>query len=571
MAIAAGATAASAWLMKPILDDVFLARDETVLTLVPLAVLAVFAIKGAATYAQAILMNRAGLQIVADIQRRLYRHLIHADLAFFQNTSTGTLIARFTNDTQMLRGATSSVLTAIVRDSLTLVALLGVLIFQDWQLALIALVIFPVAILPVRKIGRRMRKVSTSTQREVAEFTTHLDQTFQGARHVKAYTMEEHEANKADTVIEKVFRLFYKAERVRSLNHPLMETLGGVAIAVIIFYGGARVIEGATTPGTFFSFITALLMAYAPAKSLATLNASLQEGLAAAYRVFSFIDIEPEIRDRPGAPALKVTDAALGFENVSFSYHPEAPALRAINLEARRGQTIALVGPSGSGKSTLLNLIPRFYEPDEGRITIDGQDIRDVTLRSLRQSLSLVSQEVALFDNTIRANIAYGRETASFEEIEAAARRAAADDFIRALPDGYDTFVGEMGVRLSGGQRQRISIARAILNDAPILLLDEATSSLDTESERLIQAGMEELMRGRTTVLIAHRLSTVQHADLICVLDKGEIVERGTHSELLASGGAYARLYALQFRDGGTDTGEVALGLDAAASPSPVR
>jgi len=394
-----------------------------------------------------------------------------------------------------------------------------------------------------------MRRVSADTQVQMAELTTLLDETFQGARVVKAYGMEGYETTRADRIIESIFALIWKAAKVRSINRPVMETLGGIAVAAVIFYGGSQVVAGATTAGTFFSFITAMLLAYQPLKNIANLNANLQEGLAAAQRVFFMLDVNPEIVDRPDARPLAVSGGAISLDAVRFGYVDDISALDGIALDIPAGETVALVGPSGAGKSTVLNLIPRFYDVDEGAIRIDGVDVRDVTTPSLRAAIALVSQEITLFDDTVRANIAYGRPGASEDEIVEAARNAGAHDFIEALPQGYDTHVGGRGLNLSGGQRQRLAIARAMLKDAPILLLDEATSALDTESERHVQAALARLKQGRTTLVIAHRLSTVVDADRICVMDGGRIVESGSHAELIAGKGAYARLYALQFAD----------------------
>jgi len=369
-------------------------------------------------------------------------------------------------------------------------------------------------------------------------------------RHVKAYNREGFETERTASVIENMFRIVYKSYRVRALSSPIMETLGGIAVAAIIFYGGWQVIDGSLTPGAFFSFVTALLLAYKPMKSLANLNTNLQEGLAASQRLFHVLDMEPTIKDGPGTKALVISGGAVALEGVSFAYHENAPALSSVSLAIPAGKMVALVGPSGAGKSTILNLIPRFYDVSAGSIRIDGQDVRDVTLESLRDALALVSQESVLFDDSVRANIAYGRAGASDADIEAAAQGAAAHDFITQLPDGYDTMIGESGVKLSGGQRQRLSIARAMLKNAPILLLDEATSELDSESERKVQQALAELMRERTTLVIAHRLSTVIDADRIYTIEQGQIVESGTHAELLANNGAYARLYALQFAGG---------------------
>jgi subfamily B ATP-binding cassette protein MsbA len=394
-----------------------------------------------------------------------------------------------------------------------------------------------------------MRRVSADTQVETGQLMTLLHQTFQGARHVKAYGMESYEISRARDYMYRLFKISQRAARMRAIASPLMETLGGVAVALVILYGGHQVLSGVRTPGAFFSFITALLLAYQPLKSLAGLNASMQEGLAAAQRIFSVLDIEPVIRDKPGAAVLKVSGGEIRFDRVEFVYANGTVALKNISLTVPAGKRVALVGPSGAGKSTVLNLVPRFYDVASGRITVDGQDLRDVTLASLRAAIALVSQEVTLFDDTVKANIAYGRFDASDADIFAAAKAAAADEFIRGLPQGYDTTVGEHGVKLSGGQRQRIAIARAMLKNAPVLLLDEATSSLDTESERQVQVALNTLMQGRTSVVIAHRLSTVIGADLIYVMEGGRVVEQGTHAELMRREGVYARLYALQFAD----------------------
>ncbi len=547
MGAAAGSTAIRAWLMQPVLDRVFVGRDPSWLLPIAGAALAIAFVKGLSDYGEAVLMNRVGQRVVADVQIALFSRLMRADLAYFHAHPSGTLISRFTNDAVLLRNAAANVLGAIGKDALTVVFLVGVMFYQDWLLALVSFFVFPVAIHPIVGIGRRMRRVTANTQNEVGQLTTLLSQTFQGARLVKAYGMEAYEEQRAAQLFERLYRLIDRATRTRARASPMMETLGGAAIAIVILYGGHQVIAGARTPGAFFSFVTALLLAYQPLKSLANLNASLQEGLAAAQRIFQVFDVEPTIRDQPRAQPLQITGGEIRFERVRFGYAPGAVALDDISLTIPAGRSVALVGASGAGKSTILNLIPRFYDVEEGCITIDGHDIRSITLNSLRAAIAIVSQEVTLFDATLRANIAYGRFGASMADIEAAARAAGIDDFIRELPQGYDTPVGEHGVRLSGGQRQRIAIARAMLKDAPILLLDEATSALDSQSERQVQAALRTLIRGRTTLVIAHRLSTVQGADLIYVIDRGRLVESGRHTELLARGGLYARLYAMQF------------------------
>ncbi len=549
MGLAAGSTALRAWLMQPVLDRIFVGRDGSLLLLIAGGALAIAIVKGLADYGEAVLMNRVGQRVIADVQIALFTRLMRADLAYFHAHPSGTLISRFTSDAVLLRNAAANVLGAIGKDALTVVFLVGVMFYQDWLLALVSFFVFPVAIRPIVGIGRRMRRVSANTQAEIGQLTTLLSQTFQGARLVKAYGMEDYEERRAAGLFERLFALIDRATRTRSRASPMMETLGGAAIAIVILYGGHQVIVGTRTPGAFFSFITALLLAYQPLKSLANLNASLQEGLAAAQRIFQVLDVEPTIRDMPEARPLCVAGGEIRFDRVRFGYAPGAVALDDVSLTVPAGRTVALVGASGAGKSTILNLIPRFFDVEEGSIAIDGQDIRSVTLASLRGAVALVAQEVTLFDDTLRANIAYGRFGAAAEDIEAAARAAGADEFISELPNGYDTQVGEHGVRLSGGQRQRLAIARAMLKDAPILLLDEATSALDSESERQVQAALRTLIRGRTTLVIAHRLSTVQGADLICVVDRGRIAESGRHTELLARDGLYARLYAMQFAD----------------------
>ena len=550
MVIVASAQGMSAWLMKPIIDDVFIAKDRDMLKLVSLAVLATFAIKGFANYTQSILMNWVGMRIVADAQNILYSHLTKMDLGFFHNNPTGTLVSRFTADIAQIRNVVSNALTSLGKDLMSVIALVGVMFYQNMELAFISIFVFPIAILPMVKLGRRMRKVTANSQVETGLLMTLLAQTFQGMRVVKAYGMEKYEETRIQGLVERLFELSFKAARIRAMVSPIMETLGGVAIAIVIAYGGIQVIEGTSTTGELFSFITALLMAYDPMKKLGNLNVSIQEGLAGAQRLFIVLDTEPVLLDKPDAQELTNIKGGISLSNVTFSYGSDAPALSGVDLEVPAGKRIALVGPSGAGKSTILNLIPRFFDTDEGQVRIDGIDVRDVTMATLHQNIALVSQEVTLFDDTIRANIAYGRSGANNEDIYDAARHAAAHDFILELPLGYDTQVGEQGVKLSGGQRQRLAIARAMLKNSPILLLDEATSALDTESEQQVQVALDELMSGRTTLVIAHRLSTVVDADVIYVVEGGRITQSGSHDALIEQGGPYAKLFALQFSSG---------------------
>ncbi len=548
MAVAAAMAAVNAKLLEPAIDLVLVKQDRTMLWLIPVVVLVVAFVNAVATYGQSVMMNNLGQRIIGDLQVRLFSRLMRADLAFFQQRHTGTITSNFLYDTENLRDAISRALTGIAKDSLMAVFLLAVMFSQDWQLALGTMIVLPLVGVFIRKVGRRMRKASSAAQEETGKLGALLTETLEGVRVIKAYGRENHEIERARATVESRLAHLFRAARIRSAASPMTEFLGGMAMAIAFFYGGWKSGLGELSVGQFGSFIAALLLSYRPLKSLANMNADLQKGLAAAQRLFAMMDVEPEIVEHPQARELALSHGAITFDNVVFSYGGgEIPALDGISLEVAAGQTVALVGPSGAGKSTVLNLIPRFYDVNSGRVTIDGTDIRDVTLASLRGSIALVTQETVLFDDTVRNNIAYGRPEASEADIVAAAEAAAAHDFIAALPQGYDTVVGEGGGRLSGGQRQRIAIARAMLRDAPILLLDEATSALDSAVEQQVKAALAKLMAGRTTLVIAHRLSTIAAADRIYVLDGGKVIESGTHADLLAHDGTYAHLYALQF------------------------
>ncbi len=547
MALTAATTAATAWMLGPVFKWLFTDTNAAYLWPLAISIFVIFTLKAISAFGQGVLLNRIACRIVAELQDRMFKRLMHSDLAEFHASGSGGLVSRFTYDVQTLSAAVSTAIIGAGKDSFTVAALVGLMFFNDWQLSLIAFVAFPAAAFPMVQYGRKIRGLSKRMQTEIGRMTSSLTQVFQGIRQVKAYNAEQRESEEASRVVWKVASLKQKSARIALAITPIMELLIGIAVVVIVLYGGSQVISGAKPDGTFIvQFIAALLLAYDPMKRLARLNTQLQAGMAAAQRVFDLIDSKPSIVDRPSAATLGSVEGRIVLSGVQFSYGPNIPALHGIDIEIPAGKTVALVGPSGAGKSTVLNLIPRFYDVQKGSLTVDGHDIRDVTMHSLREQLALVSQEIVLFDQSVRNNIVFSRPGATEEEIVAAAKAAAAHDFIMQLPEGYDTMVGEQGAKLSGGQRQRLSIARAMLKNAPILLLDEATSALDTESERQVQDALKRLMVGRTTVMIAHRLSTVADADVIYVLEDGRVVEQGSHSELIARQSLYAKLWGMQ-------------------------
>lgn len=550
MVITAAATAAMAKLVEPAMNDLLVKPDESLLWLLPLGFLVTAMVKGAANYVQTVLMQKIGLRMIVMMQDQMFHRIVSADLAYIQSDSTGRQMTRFTNDVHFLRDATVKAFTGTGRD-LMMVLFLGVVMIElNWEMSLFALIFMPISVFPIIYIGRRLRRISRNTQESIGTVASYLDDVFKAAREVKAYGAEEYERSRAHEFFENVFNHFLKAGRTRARMSPILETMSGLALASVLAWGGHQTLANEIDVGQFMAFFTASLLAYQPVRSLANMNASLQLGLAAADRIFHLLDYEPKIIDVPDANKLQPGDAGVSFDGVSFSYDAGKSALMDTTITFAAGKTTALVGPSGAGKSTILNLIPRFYDAQGGWVRIDGQDIGSVTIESLRKSIALVSQEVTMFNDTVRANIAYAREGASDMDIIDAAKAAAAHEFITELPLGYDTMVGERGLRLSGGQRQRISIARAMLKNAPILLLDEATSSLDSESEHQVHTALTRLMRGRTTIVIAHRLSTVSDADCIYVLEKGRVVESGTHKELYSRGGLYAHYCRMQLDDG---------------------
>ena len=526
------------------------------------AVLMVFGaafLRGVTSFGAGYFTDWVGQRIVTDLRDELTAHLQSMDVAFFNRQRAGQIVSRITADVALVRATVTDALASLFQDSTRLIGLAAAAIYLDWVLALLSFLLFPVAALPLRYFSAALRKNSRRGQEAIARLNGLLHENVQGNRVVKAFGQEQYERRRFAEQDNHIFRLFMRASVIRSL--PITEMLSGIAIGGIIWYGGSSVITGARKPGDVVAFVIGLSLLYDPFKKLVRANFTIQQGMAGADRVFGLLDTKPQVRDCPDALTLAGVRQGIQFHDVTFAYEPGVPVLRHIELLIPAGKVVALVGMSGGGKSTLADLIPRFYDVTEGRITVDGVDIRDLTLASLRGHIAVVTQFTFLFNDSVRANIAYGTPGATTAEIEAAARAANAHDFVVGLPNGYETGIGDLGIRLSGGQRQRIAIARAILRNAPILILDEATSALDTESEGLVQEALERLMANRTTLVVAHRLSTVRRADRIVVVVRGQIVESGTHDELLATGTEYRKLYELQFRDGDVvdDTEEAAV------------
>jgi subfamily B ATP-binding cassette protein MsbA len=544
----AGATVGYPLVIKASFDTL-LGNDGGGLVWVLVAIVLITSARSVLLYLQAVLSNKFVIALATDIRKQTFGKLLSLDFGRLTSEAPGQHVSRLTNEITFIETAVQAALNSAVRDVLMIIALVGTLFYLDWVMSLVILLVYPIAFWPILEIGNRLRRVAKRTQAELGGMTALLTEKFSSVRLIKSFRLEDYASKQAADTFDEVYRLRLKAIRGKAKVDPLLEALGGIAVAGVIALAYWRISTGQATVGDFMGFVSALLMAAQPVRGLGNLAARLQEGLAATEKYYALIDETPTITDRPSARELDVGEARIAFENVSFSY-PVAgaiPALREVSLDIPGGATVALVGRSGGGKSTMINLVPRLFDVTEGRVTIDSQDIRDVTLGSLRSRIALVSQDITLFDDTIEANIALGRLGADHDEIVAAAQAAAADGFIRAQPDGYHTRIGDAGARLSGGQRQRLALARAILKDAPILLLDEATSALDTESERLVQAALDRFTKNRTTIVIAHRLSTVKDADRIVVLDQGRIAEMGTHDELRARGGIYEELCQSQF------------------------
>ena len=548
MSLCSGAQSFSAYLVKPVLDSIFFEKDLTKLYIMPAAVIVLFLIKGSFEYVQGYFMGYVGQRVVTDIRNLVFYNMQKQPLSFFDKTPTGSNISRIVNDVSLVQSTVSDSVAAVLKDAFTIIGLVIVAFRMEWKLTLIAFLILPFSIYPIVAFGKKLRKIGLNIQQYLARLTSFLHETITGQRIVKAFSMEGYENKRFTAENESLFRISMKRTKIRALSHPVMEVIGGVAVGVVIWYGGREVILGNSTPGTFFAFMASLIMLYEPIKKINKENHNVQQGLAASQRVFEIIDRQPEVMEKPDAAQLEKVEGVIDFENVSFRYD-EKMVLNNINLRIEKNEVIAVVGKSGVGKTTLVNLIPRFYDVTEGLVRVDGADIRDVTLDSLRRNIALVTQDVILFNDTIRSNIAYGVEPDE-ERLFEATRMAFAHDFILKLPKGYDTVVGEKGVRLSDGQKQRIAIARALYKNAPILILDEATSSLDAQSEIEVQKALENLMKGRTTIIIAHRLSTIINAHRIIVIDRGMVVQEGTHGSLIEQEGPYRKLYEIQFREG---------------------
>ena len=549
--VVSGSDGLIAWLVKPAMDDIFLKRDLRMLKLVPLGLLVAYLLKGVGRYWQAYLMAAVGERVVAGIRRELYTHIQGMPLAFFSSRHSAELMARVVTDVNRIARLASIVLVNTIRQAGTIVVLLAVMFAREWVLALIAAAVFPAVGVAIRTLGRQLYKINRRSQERIGELNVLLQESFTGTKIVKAFGREHLEQSRFDEINRRLLRLALKDARIDELSGPLMEVLTAFGIMGALWYGGYRVISGVLTPGEFFSFTTAVVLLYGPVRQLSRTVNTVQQTLGSVERVFEILDLPPAIVDAPHAHVLTDFHDRIVFDAVSFRYpDAEAEALSEISLTVYRGETVAVVGLSGAGKTTLMDLLPRFHDVTGGRITIDGYDLREVTVSSLRGLIGLVTQETFLFQDTLEYNIAYGRPGATREDVERAARMAQAHDFIAALPDGYQTLVGERGVKLSGGQRQRIAIARAFLKDPPILILDEATSELDAESEFLVQQGLTALTAGRTVLVIAHRLATVRNADRVIVVHGGRIVETGRHEELIArADGIYRRLAALQMLD----------------------
>ncbi len=548
MIIVGAVTAATVKLVEPTIDRLFINKEESLLFLLAGGYFILLSINGFANLIQSVLMQDIGLRNVETLQKQMFASLQNVELQFWHDNGAADQLSRFTTDVNILRDTISKVFTGFGRDLMKIIFLLITVILLNWKMALAVFIFIPLSVFPILRIGRRLRKLTGNMQNSMSKMLSVLDDSLKGIIHTKAYNMQDYEKSRNAKQFNNVYKLLYKSTRARALSYPIMDSLSGAVAAGVISYGGYLIIDDDMTTGQFMTIFMAVVAIAQPMKSLANLNSSFQEGLAGAGRIFKIIDYVPKIQDKADAVIFKPSKGHVKIRNIYFSYSDKTEVFSNLSLEIPAGKTAALVGTSGGGKTTLLNLLPRFYDIDKGEILIDGQNIKDLTQESLRSSIGLVSQQATLFNDTIMANIAYGKIGATKKEVVNAAKLAAADKFINAMPNGYESQVGEMGVKLSGGQRQRIAIARAILKNAPLLLLDEATSALDAESEYYVQSALNNLMVGRTTLVIAHRLSTVKDADVIYVIDNGKIAEHGKHDDLLKLNGVYKNLYKNQFK-----------------------
>ncbi len=543
--VVSGINGGIAWLVKPALDGIFLAKDKRLLAILPIAVLLLYFFKGSFSFIQSYLMRSVGAKIVRDIRNRLFGQLMYLPVGHYKKESTGAILSRVTNDVGILQNLLGQSIKDIFVESATVIVLIAVAFYRRWDLALMAVTVLPAAVYGSGKLGSRLKKVSKRIQQKISIITEYLTESLGGIKMIKVFCQEDDTITKFKKKNQEFYREIMRSSRLIEFTALFLEVVGGLGIAFVLWYGGKLVITGAITPGEFFSFLAAIFMIYTPARRLGVVNNSIQQARASLERIF---ELESREKERDGDVSILPIRKSIEFRDVSFTY-PDVrhDVLKDINLSIQKGEITALVGKSGVGKTTFVDLLPRFYDPSKGAIFIDGIDISKATLKSLRDQIGVVSQDVILFNDTVKNNIAFGRPDATDDDIISAAKAAYAHEFVSKLPQGYETVIGERGIRLSGGQRQRLSIARAILKNPPVLILDEATSSLDTESEIMVQKALENLMGNRTTIVIAHRLSTIRRATRIIVFDKGRIVESGTHEELIEAGGIYKRLYDLQF------------------------
>ena len=539
-------TAATAWLLDPAIKEIFENKNREMLYLIPLAIVFTFIIKAFSIYGTRIITIKVGIKIIKNIQTLMAQKFLLSDISHITKKHSGKYLSNFTNDITILFTILTGVVVTLFKETFTLIALLGLMFYHDWQLSLLAMIMIPVAAISSKNIGKKMGKKVHVSLEASDKFMKFLSEIIKGSWLIKIYQKEEDELKKISMIIDERFKAIRKVEQTRLGAGPIMEIISAVAIAIVVFFAGYRSIQGAITLGEFVSFLAALMLAYQPVRALAGINVGIQEGITAAKRIYEIIDQKNEIFNDENAPSLKLKNATLEFKNISFTYPDGTHALKNLSAKIEGGKKVGLVGISGSGKTTFLNLIPRFFNLKNGSILIDNQDINDINLNSLRKEISLVSQDIILFDDTIRSNILYGNASASNDEILNACKFAAAQDFVEKLPNKYETIIGENGIKLSGGQKQRLSIARAILKDSPIILLDEATSSLDSESEAVIQKAIENLTKNKTTIIIAHRLSTIMNCDKILVFDSGQIVDEGSHEFLVKNSSIYKNLYEKQ-------------------------